>query len=225
MPDSDAPLPAARLPLERDRVIETLSRGYAEDALTLDEFERRVDMAVRAGSRDELDALVRDLAPEGASVSPQRRPAPPANAAERPGRQHVIAIMSGNTRAGAWQPRRKIFAYAFWGGAELDFREAALLAGVTEVVAIAIMGGVDIVVPPGVGVEVDGFAFMGGLDQVREAPTAGAGAEPPRLRISGFALMGGVSVDVRYPGESSKEARKRRRSEEKQRRLERRREG
>ncbi|HUH13636.1 MAG TPA: DUF1707 domain-containing protein [Longimicrobiales bacterium] len=224
MPDADAPPPARTLPLQRDRVIQTLSRGFAEDALTLEEFERRLDLAVRAGSTAELDALVTDLAPPPGAELERRPAAAPVRAPEEGGgRQHVVAIMSGNTRAGAWQPRRRIFAYAFWGGAELDFREAALLPGVTEVVAIGIMGAVDIIVPPGVGVEVDGFALMGGLDHVRQAPPPDAGGDPPRIRIRGYAVMGGVAVDVRYPGESAREARRRRRAEEKERRLERRR--
>lgn len=249
MSESHPCLPARPLALHRERVIQALSRGFSEDALTIDEFEHRLDVAVRATSSAELDALLEDLpgpladagAELGARAPVTRTPSP---SGEDAARQHVIAIMSGNTRAGAWQPRRKIFAYAFWGGAELDFREAALLPGVTEVVAIGIMGGVDIVVPPGVGVEVNGFAFMGGLDHVRQAPkplpgldlVVGTGGnerrphrEPPpdapRIRVTGFAFMGGVSVDVRHPGESSADARRRRRSEEKSRRLERRRDG
>ena len=242
MSQSQGPPPARPLALHRERVIQALSRGFSEDVLTIDEFERRLDVAVRAGSPAELDALLADLPGPGVDVGAEPAARPPATRAPSPSgddsaRQHVIAIMSGNTRAGAWRPRRKIFAYAFWGGAELDFREAALLPGVTEVVAIGIMGGVDIIVPPGVGVEVNGFAFMGGLDAPRGLPgldlvigTGGserrAEREPahdgPRIRVTGFALMGGVSVDVRHPGETSRDARRRRRSEEKSRRLERR---
>jgi hypothetical protein len=208
----------------RDQAIEALSRGFAQDHLDLEEFEERVERAIQARTEDELAALLSDLpAPLPAPVSAASAPAPSADRAvaararapdpardER--RQHVIAIMSGARRAGEWEPSRHLFAYAFWGGAELDFREAALAPGVTTVSAIACMGGVDIIVPPGVAVDVEGFALMGGIDQVHER--AGSDdPDAPRLRIKGFALMGGVGVTVRRAGESKREAARRRKAE------------
>lgn len=242
--------PPLGLEERRDRTIEALSRHFAADRLTIEEYERRVDLALEGRNDAQLDALVRDLDPpaSGSAVSsarsapatpatsaPLARPATPPGAdagAEPDGdRQYVFAVMGGNTRKGGWQPARRIFSYAFWGGAELDFREAVLPEGTIEVTAIAVMGGVEIVVPPGVGIEAGGFALMGGVDQELEpaaGPESDASAEEssggrPRTRIvvKGFALMGGVSVQVRRPGESARDARRRRklRGEQDRRRL------
>jgi class 3 adenylate cyclase len=58
--------------------------------------------------------------------------------------------------------------------------------------AVSIMGGIEIVVPEGIAVEVTGMALMGGksvrIKDVVHAPTA------PRLHVQVLALMGGVSV-------------------------------
>lgn len=221
-----APTPSgSRPPLQqrREEIIAALSRRFAGDELSLDDFEQRLDGVVRAGSLEELEAVVSDLpavgrASDGLATPPAWAGATPADRARR---QYVIAVMGGNTRAGSWVPARKILSYAFWGGAELDFREAQLQPGLTEIIAIGIMGGVDIIVPPEVGVEVGGFALMGGLDHVHHAPPADPSA--PRIKVTGFALMGGVEVSVRYPGESAGQARRRRKAEERERRLERRR--
>lgn len=209
----------------RDAAIEALGKGFAEDHLALEEFEARVERAIGAKTEAELAALLSDL-PAGALPVP-RRPAPisapvPREVAKHrvrapdverdERRQYIVAVMSGAKRAGQWEPSRHLFAYAFWGGAELDFREAALPPGVTTVTAIAIMGGVDIIVPPGVAVDVEGFAFMGGIDQVHER-AAGDDPDAPRIRIQGFALMGGVDVTVRRAGESKRQAVRRRRAE------------
>jgi hypothetical protein len=60
---------------------------------------------------------------------------------------------------------------------------------------LAIMGGVEVTVPPGVRVESDGFAIMGGFeDQVETAASTDPNA--PLVRLTGFALMGGVEVKV-----------------------------
>jgi hypothetical protein len=44
-------------------------------------------------------------------------------------------------------PRLKVLA--LFGGVLLDFREARLLPGVTEVHVVAVMGGAQLIVPPG----------------------------------------------------------------------------
>jgi hypothetical protein len=219
---SEKPPPRSVAKARRDAAIEALSRGFADDHLSMDEFEARVERAIGARTEDELAALLSDL-PSAALVpatpAPQSVPAPiaaPRTRAPDPQhderRQHIVAIMSGAKRVGAWDPSRHVFAYAVCGGAELDFREAALVPGVTTVTAVAIMGGIEITVPPGVAVDVEGFALMGGLDHMHER---GASDDPdaPRIRVQGFAMMGGVDVSVRGVGESKREAARRRRAE------------
>ena len=56
------------------------------------------------------------------------------------------------------------------------------------------MGGVDIIVPPGMRVDNQGFAFMGGFEDHTDEPLQEGG---PRLVIKGFAMMGGVEVKTK----------------------------
>ncbi len=88
--------------------------------------------------------------------------------------------------------------------------------GVTEVHVVALMGGVDILVPPGLAVETHGFGFMGVVEGVDQA---GVDTDPdaPHLVIKGFACMGAVEVALRLPGESARDARRRRRDLRRQR--------
>ena len=53
----------------REGVIDALSNHFACDALDLDEFEQRVDLAHRATSVAELDQLLRDLEPAATETS------------------------------------------------------------------------------------------------------------------------------------------------------------
>jgi hypothetical protein len=105
---------------------------------------------------------------------------------------------------------------ALCGGVELDFREAVMPPGVTEVKIFAMWGGVDVIVPPGLNVECHGVGIMGGFDH---APEASGPVDPraPTLRITGVALMGGVDITVRHVGESGRDARRRRRQERRER--------
>lgn len=106
----------------------------------------------------------------------------------------IVAIMAGAVRTGAWEPPARIQVFALMGGAELDFREADMLLGVTEVQVLALMGGAKIIVPPDVDLEVNGTGFMGGFEN---ASNRADEPDAPLLRVTGFAVMGGVEVKVR----------------------------
>jgi len=106
----------------------------------------------------------------------------------------VFALMGGSTRQGVWDPPETLHAFACMGGIDLDFREADMLEGTSEVVCFALMGGIKIVVPEDIDVEVNGIGIMGGFDQISRHGTEG---RPPLLRIRGLAVMGGVSVKVK----------------------------
>ena len=129
-------------------------------------------------------------------------------------RGYIVSCMGGSSRTGRWVPARSNFAVGLMGGFSLDFREAMLGPGVTDVNVFVFMGGGEIIVPPDMEVEVSGFAFMGGFDHETDEPLR-PHPDRPILRIKGFAMMGGVAVEVRLPGETGREAKKRRRLERK----------
>ncbi len=106
----------------------------------------------------------------------------------------VIAVMSGAVRKGQWEPAGRFRVLAVMGGVELDFRDADMLDGTTEIDVLAIMGGCKIVVPPDVAVEVTGSGFMGGFTHLRHRPPE---HDAPLIRIKGLAVMGGVEVKVK----------------------------
>ncbi len=203
---------------ERENVVQVLIDQYAADNLTVEEFETRLDSAYAAATTTQLEDLLSGLPVLASQVDVQRVPAvqrAPAAAVRDHGFQ--IAIMGGYEKKGEWTPPRKLQSLAIMGGAGLDFREAKMPPGITEVNVLAIMGGVEILVPPGLAVETHGFGFMGGFEGVDQV---GVDNDPdaPRLVIRGLALMGGVEVAVRLPGESARDARQRRKIHRKERR-------
>lgn len=215
----------AATPLSHTRqvTIDALCEHFANDVMTVEEFERRVDTAHHAETIEELRELLRDLpggglpvvAGEGASPAPGRGHsiARPESVRET---AYSVAILGGSRRIGRWTPARVNNAVAFCGGVELDFREAVMPPGVTEVKIFAMWGGVEVIVAPGMNVECDGIGIMGGFGHAPETTTA---PDPfaPTLRVTGLALMGGVEVTVRRVGESGRDARRRRRQERRER--------
>lgn len=195
----------------RERAIQQLSDAFARDLLELDEFERRLTIAHRAEAPAELEPLTADLpAPASASALVPIARAPGAVR----DRQTLVAVMGGSQRSGRWTPPRKLRVLALMGGTTLDFREATLAPGVSEVYVVAMMGGAQIIVPPQLAVEMNGIAIMGGFEHTERAPTE-PDPDRPLLRVHGLVCMGGVNIETRLPGETAGDARRRRRRERK----------
>lgn len=196
----------------REQVIATLTESFAQDLFDVDEFDRRIDLAHRATSIAQLDDLVKDVA---TVKSTALVPVPSEEALARwPARKRMLAIMGGFDKKGRFNVARKTTVTCFWGGGSLDLREAQFAPGVTELRVIAVMGGLEVIVPPWLAVECDGIAIMGGFEELER----GHGEPDPGralLRITGFAMMGGVSIETRLPGESARDAKRRMKKERK----------
>ena len=199
----------------RDRVIARLSDHFAHDALDVDEFERRVTVAQTAEDPGQIEALLGDL-PDlagGAAAVPAGVPTVvTALGPHERDRDTLYAIFGGIDRRGTWTVPRRMKIVAVFGGANLDLREARFPPGVVELDVTAVMGGINIVVPPGLAVQMHGSAIMGGFADINRAP-ANPDPDTPLLRVRGLTMMGGVNVDMRLPGESERGARKRQRRE------------
>jgi hypothetical protein len=196
----------------RERTINSLCDHFAQDRITLDEFEARLDLAHKALAPAQLQGLLSDISVAPASLT-AAEPVHFSGSSQEHDTRLIFAMMGGAERRGNWRPGARNVVLSIMGGSVLDFRDTDLPPGVTEVFVFACMGGCEIIVPPTLSVETHGFALMGGFVHLADSPPPSPSL--PILRISGFAIMGGVEIHVRLPGESSRDA-KRRRKEERQ---------
>ena len=172
----------------REEVAQLLARGFAEDALTLDQFEERVAGVWRAGSESELSALVADLRRES--------PAPVAPPPALPLAPKRIRVVLGNhERGGAVELPSRLDVRVLLGNAELDFRDASIPGGVAEIAIDALLGNVEITLPAGVSVENHGIGVLGSFEC---RPPAGA---PRRgaVRITGRSTLSAVTIRFAEP--------------------------
>lgn len=182
---------------EREHVVELMRQASIEGRLSLEELVARSDAAYSAKTRNELDRLTVDLP----TAQPQREAAPTSStvrpSAARKASRWAVAFMGGVNRRGRWRPADRVNVVAVMGGGVIDLREAVVTDPEVVITVVAVMGGVDVIVPEGVEVDFAGFAFMGGRDEkVADVPVRPG---TPLIRVRGFALMGGVTVRSR-PG-------------------------
>jgi hypothetical protein len=200
---------------ERERTIAVLSDRFAQGELDMETFEERVTLAHRAADAQALAALTADL-----STPPAPPPAPAPSVAmttQAPASASAVAIFGGTRRTGTWVVPHRLHVRALFGGVEIDLRDARLPAGPIDITVDAAFGGVQIIVPPTLAVEMHGTAIFGGFEQMERASTT---PDPglPTVRVQGRAIFGGVSVETRLSGESQRMAHRRRHRERRARR-------
>ena len=202
-PASDA------LTAARQGAIALLTDRFADDSLTVEDFEQRLDQLYAARTSAELDAVMRELARLRPNDVPAARPtyAPPAEQSVAPSHGDLVAILGSTQRTGHWVAPGYLDVQVVLGEAMIDLRDAVLLSGRCEITIFAALGGVKLLVPPGIVVDDDVSSIMG---EVRnDATDDGRFAPGPRVRISGTALMAEVGVRVALPGDPAARAWKR----------------
>ncbi len=162
---------------EREHVCSLLREASVEGRLTLDEFSQRVDRALAGRTRADLAAVTSDLP----AVRPAREPV-----------RTSVAVLSSVDRRGFWRVGEQSSVVAVMGSCKLDLRGALIAGPVTTIEAVVVMGSLEVIVPEGVEVELEGGSFMGSrtLELAGGPPPIGA----PVVRITGMSIMGTVTV-------------------------------
>jgi hypothetical protein len=180
---------------DRDAVAHLLQDAFAEGRLDDDEFDQRMRAALTARVSTELDVLTADL--PAATPRPATVPAV-AGAGPKPGRL-AIAYKSSIRRGGRWRVPARFHCVIYKGTGRLDLRAAELTGPATAMIVTAYKSHVDVLVPPGVRVELDGFGVSKGWsaeeDLERLLP-----ADAPVVHVRGIAYKGTIEVSTRPPG-------------------------
>lgn len=185
-PDPAQPGPAAIRVSdhERDAVAHRLQDAFVDRRLDDDEFDERMRAALAARTSADLEQLTRDL------PSPAARPA-----AVAPSRL-AIAYKNSIRRGGCWQVPEHFTPVVYKGSGWVDLRAAELTAATTVVTAIAYKSRMDILVPPGVRVELTGFGVSKGWSAEEEQEVlVNRGA--PVVHVRGLAYKGTIEVSTR----------------------------
>jgi hypothetical protein len=116
-----------------------------------------------------------------------------------PDRRGAVAAFTHVRRNGEWILPKMFRAVAFMGQVTLDLTSVSLAPGTSEITVLAVLGGVNIIVPHSLRVEFDGDAVAGECTLKRPAELGTPSPDAPLLRIGGTALFGALKVRVVDP--------------------------
>ncbi|WP_033295948.1 DUF1707 SHOCT-like domain-containing protein [Amycolatopsis jejuensis] len=187
---------------DREQVAQVLHQALSEGRITINELEERLSTVYAAKTVGDLKPVTADL--PGSAVTTTASAVQPAAARAlglpdnriggHPGSTVSVGVMSGAMRKGSWVLPQQHTSFAFWGGTQIDLRNARFAERSCTITAVAIMGGIEITVPDDINVNVTGFGLMGGfvLEDKSGAPPAPPTA--PTVTINGLGFWGGVVV-------------------------------
>jgi hypothetical protein len=200
------------LELERERVVQELCAAYAHDQLTTGELETRLDKVYKSTERGELATLLMGIpavnlpipapsyAPQPTYSAPASyaptRPAPDARGrALAPDEARYVAVFSEIKKVGAWTVKPRIATRAVFGSVRLDMREAEIPPQGVDIDADLIFADLTIILPPGVGADVDCSSVMATVEDKTKAAFPGG----PRVRVRGGAVLASLTVVTKMP--------------------------
>lgn len=201
MADATPPLPS--LARAREQKISELSQYFANDDLSLDELERRIERVYRAANVLELDEITADLRsiaqPSGKELAPARGSSRSVAPASAPPHARMLAIMGETKRVGRWQVPRQLDVLSVMSDMKLDLTHAVIGPGVTDIHVRAVWTACKIVVPPNIRVINEMHAIMASVTSKAHEMDPPDSQRPsgPVIRLTGTALMAEVKVVVR----------------------------
>lgn len=186
--EASSPAPSMRASdQERDATVQRLQVAFAEGRLADVEFDERMRAALAARTHGDLDVLLTDLpsatvpaAPRPVATTPGRMP--------KPGR-HAVAYKNSVRYAGRWRVPGTFRALIYKGSGVIDLRAAELTEPVTVIHAVAYKSDIEIIVPPGIRVEVNGFGVTRDEEWTGDLP-----ADAPIVHVRAIAYKGLVET-------------------------------
>jgi Domain of unknown function (DUF1707) len=187
---------------DRDAVVQRLQQAFAEGRLDDEEFDQRTRAALTARLSSDLGALTLDL-PAGTATDVAV--ASGTTTARTPGK-FAIAYKTNIRRGGRWRVPEQFRAVVYKGSGHIDLRAAELTAPVTTLYAIAYKSSIDVLVPLGVRLELDGFGVSKGWSAEEDLESR-LPADAPVVHVRGIGYKGNILVSTK-PGDLGQSGRR-----------------
>lgn len=189
----------------KNHIIEELKEQYARGLLEEAEFETLVERTENVRSKNELARLAEELPDLRGSSQTDKKSGPDGYTGHKDRHFHgeahsggavraedtIITVLGEGGRYGVWRPPNRLKVLTIMGDTDIDFTDAEIYSRTIFVDIFALMADIDIIVPPGFIVEFSGVPLLSSFKNKTEG---GYGADAPRIKISGFALMADVMI-------------------------------
>ncbi len=192
----------------RRDAIRLLCRAQADDRLSVEAFETRLDQINRAPNPATIAAVIADLADDPELATPPFTPTYglPAvadhTAVIRPVApsefSRITSVFGSTKRAGSWTVPLLIEARVLLGEMTLDLRDAVFGADVVDITIDVDLGSFTLIVPAGTQVENEVNETLSSSSHSTRS-TGGVRPNGLLVRLSGQATLASVEIKEKFP--------------------------
>jgi len=169
----------------RETAVNDLAQQASSGGLTLDEYAERAVALEQAATVEELHAAVRGLPGKNPAVTSAR------------GARWLVGVFGGTEQCGHWRLSNHLRVVTVLGGVTLDLGTAQPEAPESLITVVGVLGGAEIIAPPGVSIQLSGFSLLGSKSDERSGGPPLPGS--PLVRVRCVTFLGGVKVIDRPP--------------------------
>jgi hypothetical protein len=190
--------PVSSLARAREQKITELSNFFANDDISLEDLERRIERVYKAANMSELETITADLRTaakplDDFSRAQLARTSPSVPSHIEMGSGRVLSVMGNTRRVGRWVVPRHLDVTCVMADTRIDLTQASLPPDLVEIDLSIVMTTFKLIVPPNTRVIDEAHSIMSSVASHADESTASG----PIVRLSGFALMSDVKVLVR----------------------------
>ena len=190
----------------RREAIRILSAAHAQDVISLEAFESRLDRIKQAVNYATIDAVLADVPETGrfalSTLSAVPLPQSPDHLGAAPVAPadylRVASVFASSKRAGSWTVPLALEAKVLFGELVLDLRDSVFASDVLDIDVDVKFGQLTVIVPAGSQVENEVHEVLSSsTHSTRDA--RGIGPIGLLIRLQGRVLLGSIAVKEKPP--------------------------
>ncbi len=180
----------------REEVIDQLVMNYGHDEITLEAFEKRLDIAMETGDREALLELVADLelkTDQQYQTNKAKQLSTDKNYFENSteANEKIFKLLSSSSQEGPWHVSKNIKATSILSDFTLDFTEAVFKHSVIHIKLFSFLTSDTFYVPEGIRVVCNISCILG---SVKNQVFGNIDESAPTIVIQGFSLLSGLEI-------------------------------
>ncbi len=180
----------------REEVIDQLVMNYGHDEITLEAFEKRLDIAMETGDREVLLELVADLelkTDQKYQTNKAKQLSTDKNYFENSteDNEKIFKLLSSSSQEGPWHVSKNIKATSILSDFTLDFTEAIFKHSVIHIKLFSFLTSDTFYVPEGIRVVCNISCILG---SVKNQVFGNIDESAPTIVIQGFSLLSGLEI-------------------------------
>lgn len=187
--EGTAPVYAER---QRQHLLDLVTDRWSKDQIEMEEYEKLVERIQGAHSGTELDELQKMLEPTQASNT-INTVFTLSGSGET---QTSVALLSERRLSGDWLRQNRVSGFCALASIVYDFRAVRMPSEPVVLDAVALLGSVEIIVPPDLAVRMDAVPIAGEAT-LKRGVSSREEVGKPLLIITGAAVLGSISVRVK----------------------------